>query len=550
MDRATALRALRKHTNSWLVLSLLGAAVVLLPLFPIILSLLKPPNENWQQIREYLLADYLLNTLVLVGLTGLFTTALGVSLAWLVAAYDFPLRSFFRWALLLPLAMPPYIAAYTYSTMFSYTGIVQKTLRMTFDITPNPKWFGIMSMRGAVFILTLFLFPYVYMIARSFFERQSGSYIENALLLGRGPVATFFRVALPLARPAIVGGLTLVIFEVLSDYGVTSYYGIHTISTAIFQTWFGRYDVDSAIRLAAYLMVGVIGLFLVERLARRNRQFSASSSRGRPLVPRRLHGAGSWSAVLFCGGVFAWSFLIPFVQLIVWASWTYAHVLTPAFGELTFRSVYLALLATGIILVLATIVANVHRTNPTTFTYTLSRWVTAGYSIPGAIVAVGILAFFIGLDRWLAPLYAAMGMGKAPLVLSMSLVMLLVAYVVRFMATGYNAVEAGFEKVGRTYMEVSRTLGFGMTKTFFRVDLPLIKGALLSGAILTFVEIVKELPLALLLRPFNFETLATKAFRYAHDEMIHEASVPSLLIIGVSMAAVYVLNRLGRESAQ
>jgi iron(III) transport system permease protein len=548
MGQGSILRTLKKHTNSWLILSLLGAAVILLPLFPILRSLLQPPNENWQQIREYLLADYLLNTLLLGLLTGLFTTALGVTLAWLIAAHDFPLRRFFRWALILPLAMPPYIAAYTYSTMFSYTGIVQKTLRSAFGITPNPQWFGIMSMRGAVFIFTLFLFPYVYMIARSFFERQSGSFIENALLLGRSPSATFFRVALPLARPAIVGGLTLVIFEVLSDYGVTSYYGIHTISTAIFQTWFGRYDVDSAIRLAAYLMIGIIGLILAERLTRRNRRFSASTSKTHPLVPRRLRGVSSWAAVLFCGGIFAWSFLFPFVQLVVWACWTYTDVLTPAFGELVYRSIYMALLATSIILILATIVANVHRTIGTSFTYALSRWVTAGYSVPGAIVAVGILAFFIGLDRWLAPLYAGLGWGKAPLVLSMSLLMLLVAYVVRFMATGYNAVEAGFEKVGKTYMEVSRTLGFGMTRTFFKMDLPLIKGSLLSGAILTFVEIVKELPLALLLRPFNFETLATKAFRYAHDEMIQEASVPSLLIICVSMAAVYVLHRLGKES--
>ncbi len=543
------MRGLSRHFGGWLVLSLLGAAVILLPLLPILLSLAKPPNENWQQIQEYLLGGYLLNTLMLVALSALLTTALGVSLAWLIAVYDFPLRRFLRWALLLPLAIPPYIAAYTYSTMFSYTGIVQTTLRSV-GISPNPKWFGIMSMRGAIFIFSLYLFPYVYMIARSFFERQSGAYIENALLLGRSPRAIFFRVALPLARPAIIGGVTLVIFEVLSDYGVTSYFGVHTISTGIFQTWFGRYDVDSAIRLAAYLMVGVISLFLIERLARRNRRFSASTSKSRPVAPRRLSGVARWTASCYAGGVFAWAFLFPFVQLLVWAVWTYADVMTPAFGELITRSVAVALGATVIILVLATIVANVHRTIAAPFTYALSRWVTAGYSVPGAIVAVGILAFFIGLDRWLAPLYAALGMGNAPLVLSMSLVMLLVAYVVRFMATGYNAVEAGFEKVGKTYMEVSRTLGFGMTRTFFKVDLPLIKEALVSGAILTFVEIVKELPLALLLRPFNFETLSTKAYRYAHDEMIHEAAVPSLLIISVSMVAVYVLHRLGKESEQ
>lgn len=547
--RAKLIRAIRKHTNSWLVLGLLGAAVILLPLFPIILSLFKAPNENWQHITEYLLADYLLNSLQLVALTGFLTVILGVSLAWLIAAYDFPLRRFFRWALLLPLAVPPYIAAYTYSTMFSYTGIVQKTLR-SIDVTPNPKWFGVMSMRGAVFIFTLFLFPYVYMIARSFFERQSGSYIENAMLLGRGQSAIFFRVALPLARPAIVGGLALVVFEVLGDYGVTSYYGVHTISTAIFQTWFGMYDVDSAIRLAGYLMIGTVGLFMVERWARRNRRFSSSTSKMRPLAPRRLRGVWSWAAVLFCGGVFAWSFLFPVVQLGVWATWTFDSVFTPAFVELISRTVSLALLATVIIMFFATVVANLHRTNANPFTSALSRWVTAGYSVPGAIVAIGVLACFIGLDRLLAPFYASLGLGQAPLVLSMSLVMLVFAYVVRFMATGYNAVEAGFERVGTKFMEVSRTLGFGITRTFFRVDLPLIKGAIFSGVILTFVEIVKELPLALLLRPFNFETLATKAYQYANDEKIYEAALPSLLIVGVSMIAVYVLNQVGKEAKE
>lgn len=544
------IRALKRHTNGWMIVSVLGAAVILLPLFSIIVSLFHTPNENWQHIKQFLLKDYLLHSLWLVVVTGCSTVALGVTLAWLVAAYDFPLRRFFSWALLLPLAIPPYIAAYTYTTMFSYTGIVQKTLRSLFDYTPNPKWFGIMSMRGAIFIFTLFLFPYVYMITKSFLERQSGSYVENARLLGRGQLSIFLHVVLPLSRPALVGGLTLVIFEVLSDYGVTSYYGVHTISTAIFQTWFGMYDVDSAIRLAAFLMVAIVGVTIMERLARRSRKFSSSTSKSRPLVPRRLEGFAAVGALLFCGTVFALSFLIPFVQLAVWATWTHTVVAAVPFLELIYRTVYLALTATVIVMVFATVVANVHRTSANPFTYALTRWVTAGYSVPGAIIAIGMLACFIALDHLLAPLYGRLGWGESPLVLSMSLLMLVVAYVVRFMATGYNAVESGFEKIGIKYMEVSRTLGLGMTKTFFKVDLPLIKGALLSGAILTFVEIVKELPLALLLRPFNFETLATKAYQYANDEKIYEASVPSLLIICVSMTAVFVLHHLGKETSE
>lgn len=549
MSFVTVVRDIRKHTNGWLFVSLLGAAVVLLPLFPIGASLFQQPNENWQHIQEYLLRGYVLQSVGLVLFTSLFTVLLGVPLAWLIAAYDFPLRRFFRWALMLPLAVPPYIAAYTYTTMFSYTGVVQKTLR-SFGLTPNPKLFGIMSTEGAIFVFTMFLFPYVYIVTRSFLERQSGSYVENAILLGRTPAAIFTRIVLPLSRPAVVGGVTLVIFEVLSDYGVTSYYGIHTISTAIFRTWFGMYDVDSAVRLAAWLMVGVIGLFIVERILRHDRRFSSSTSKSRPLVPRRLRGVHAVGAVLFCGLTFAASFLIPVGQLAVWATWTYADVLTPAFLQLTSRTLLLAMGATVIVMLFAVVVANVCRTQANTLSYILSRMVTAGYSIPGAIVAIGVLGLFIWADHQLAPLYARMGMGERPLVLSLSLVMLVVAYVVRFMATGFNAVEAGFEKIGTRYLEVSRTLGYGITRTFFKVDLRLIKGALFSGTILTFVEIVKELPLALLLRPFNFETLATKAYQYASDEQIYEASVPSLFIIGVSVLSVFLLQRLGKEAKE
>ncbi|MDB4896493.1 MAG: transporter permease, partial [Firmicutes bacterium] len=380
----TLLRDVKQHTNAWMLVSLLGAAVILLPLALIPLSLFHAPNENWAHIKQYLLKGYLLNSLWLVLWTGVGTVITATGLAWLVAAHDFPLRGFFRWALLLPLTVPPYIAAYTYADMFSYTGIVQKSLRSAFGITPAPKWFGIMSLRGAIFIFTLFLFPYLYLIIRSFVERQSAAYVENARVLGRGPWAIFFHVILPLARPAIVAGLTLVAFEVLSDYGVTSYYGVATISTAIFQTWFGMYDVESAIRLAALLMVGVVSLLLVERIVRGNRRYSSSTTQSRPYVLRPLRGIHAVGAVLVCGVIFAFSFLIPFLQLLVWATWTYADVLNAAFGQMLFRTLYLALVATAVIMLLATIVANVHRTSDNALSYALSRSVTACFSVPGA----------------------------------------------------------------------------------------------------------------------------------------------------------------------
>lgn len=550
MRPATVERQIKKHINGWVIISVAGAAIVLLPLVTILLSVFQAPNENWSHITQYMLRDYVLQSVWLVLFSGAGTVLIGVSLAWLIAAYDFPLKSFFRWALMLPLAVPPYIAAFTYSNMLSFTGVVQTTLR-SWGFQPNPALFDIMSMPGAVFIFTMFLYPYVFMITRAFLERQSGSYIDNARLLGRTPLSIFTQVVVPLSRPAIAGGVTLVAFEVLSDYGVVNYYGIQTFTTAIFKTWFGMYDLESATRLAAWFMFSILFLVVAERLMRRQRRFSATTSKGSPLIPKRLKGPSSWLATAFCTAVLALSFLIPIAQLIVWAGWTYDDVLATAdFGRLTYNTVIAALMATVVIVALSVIVANTSRTLNNAYGFALAKMMTAGYSIPGAIIAIGVLSLFIGIDERLAPLYRAMGLGDSPLVLSLSLVMLVVAYIIRFMATGYNAVEAGFEKIGMKYTESSRMLGLGMTGTFFKVDLPLIRGSLFSGVILTFVEIVKELPLALLLRPFNFDTLATKAYQYASDERIFSAALPSLIIIGVSMTSIIIFHHLGKRVGQ
>ncbi|KGM45216.1 iron ABC transporter permease [Neobacillus niacini] len=538
-------RYAKKELNGWWIISLIGAAVILLPILYVFLEIFQEPNENWYQIREYLLGNYVINTIILVFFTGILTIFLGVTLAWLTSAYDFPFRKFFRWGLILPLAIPPYIAAYTYRTMLSYTGIVQSTLRNQWDVQINPELLSFSSLRGAIFVFTIFLFPYVYIIARAFLESQSSSYIENARLLGRKPTAVFFKIVLPLARPAIIGGAGLVIFEVLSDYGVTSYFGIHTITTAIFQTWFGMYDVDTAMRLAAWLMFIIIGVFILERLLRQRKRYHLSN-KSKPLVPIKLKGVPAAAAFMFCTIVLSLGFIIPLFQLIAWAGLTFDKVWDISFFTLLTQTVSIAAISTAIIIIVATIIANVCRSK-WAFPYILSKVITSGYSIPGAIIAIGVLAVFIQLDETLAPLYSYMGLGDAPLLLSMSIVMLIVGYVIRFMATGYNAVEVGFEKIGTKYTEASRLLGHGITKTFFRVELPLIKGALFSGFILTFVEICKELPLVLLLRPFNFETLATKTFQYAKDEMIHEAAIPSLMIIAISTMSVVVFHLIDKR---
>lgn len=533
----------RKHINGWTITSFLGAAVVLLPIFYILSGMFFPPTENWTKIKQFFLTDYILGSVKLVLYTGFFAGIIGVVLAWLVACYKFPLSNFFKWAFVLPLAIPPYIAAYTYSSMTGYTGIIQATLRNHFDIILSPGTIEIMSVRGTVFILTLFLFPYVFILTRVFLENQSASFIENARLLGHRPLSVFFKVILPLARPAIIAGMMLIIFEVLSDYGVANYFGVQTVSTAIFQIWFGMYDIQSAMKLAAWLMLGVISLFIVERFLRRNRRYVNTTKRSNLLNPQQLKGFTAWGVTIFCTIIFILSFLAPIIQLFIWSIQYGSIQLNADFLDLILNTITGASIGTVIILVVALISTRAARMFDSTFMQVLTRLLTAGYSVPGAIIAIGVLAVFISLDDLLNPLYIAIGKGDGVLVLSLSLVMLITGYIIRFMAIGYNALEAGYEKMPRAYSEVSRTLGKNSFVTFIRVEIPLIKGSLLSGFILTFVEIIKELPLTLLLRPFNYNTLSTKAYQYATDERIFDAALPSLLLIVIGLISVlFILN--------
>ncbi len=539
-------RTIKSHLNGWLWMTMLGAAVILLPILYVLSTLFHSPTDNWSRVKQYLFVDYALGSLELVVYAGFTATALGVTLAWLVGRYSFPLRNFYRWALILPLALPPYIAAYTYRTMTGYTGFIQSTLRNEFSVSVPPRVFEVVSLRGAVFILVLTLFPYVYMPTRNYLERQSAVYLDNAALLGHGGFSQFFRVMLPLARPAIVAGGMLVVFEIMSDYGVASYFGVQTLSTAIFQTWFGLYDVDSAMRLAAWLMLAVIGLFSLERYLRRNRQYSFAVG-GQTRSLKKLRGKAAAGASLYCGFVFLLAFVLPVAQLAVWTSWTLNKVWRPDFLNLIQSTFAGAAYATSIVIVLALLAARTTRKLGSGFAYALSRMMTSGYAVPGAVVAIGVLGVFTQLDHLLSGFYIRMGRIEGALVLSLSLGMLLTGYVIRFFSMGYNALESGYEKLPNAYLEASRLLGRGSWQTFARVELPLLRGSLLTGFMLTFVEIVKELPLTLLLRPFNFDTLAARAYRYAADERIYEAAPPSLLLVLISLLSVWLLNRWGRE---
>ncbi|RXJ01946.1 iron ABC transporter permease [Anaerobacillus alkaliphilus] len=538
------IQKVEQHFNMWAILSLVFIFIILIPNLLIGYNLFTEPTDNWAHIKEYLLKDYIYNTLVLITFTALFTMIIGTSLAWIIINYRFPLRNFFKWGLILPLAIPAYIGAYTYQGMLNYSGTIQYTLRNTFDIhVSSQKFFNIMGIPGAIFIFTIFLYPYVYVITKGFLENQSASLFENARLLGGGPFTIFFRAGLPLSRAAITGGVVLVILEVLNDFGVVSYFGVQTFSIAIFRTWYGMKDLDSALKLAGILMFIVIVVLVLERIIRGRKTYSYSSANFRPIEAQPLKGTSKWLAFSYCSVIFMIAFIVPVTQLVHWSIMTWDRIFSPEFAKLIYNSIFVASIASSIIVFIALIVGNYTRLHKGLFPKVASRVIALGYSIPGAAIAISIITLFVAFDGVMKSVADYLNLNSA-LVLRTTLVMLTSAYIIRFLAVGYNAIEAGFEKIGTTFTEASRGLGSSTLKTFFRVDIPMLRGAIFGGFILVFVDILKELPLTLFLQPFNFSTLATQAFRYASDEMVQEAALASILIIIVSAICIFYFHKV------
>jgi iron(III) transport system permease protein len=536
------LQRLFSNVNAWTVSAAIIMILLFLPNLTIVTGLFSPSNENWAHMKEFVIGSFIKTSLILISATAILTISIGLSLAWLIAQYQFPFRRFLKWALILPLSIPPFIGAYTYHGIVNYTGIIQTTLRDLLGIELNPTFFDIMNLPGAIFIYTMFLYPYVYTITRIFLSQQSASLIESARMLGKGSWRTFFQVVIPISRVSIIGGASLVVLEVLNDYGVVKYFGIQTFTTAIFQTWFGLGDIESSIKLAASLMGFVILILLIEKLLRGRRQYSYSTTKVRPLPLIPLKG---WKAGLVTGyglTILSLGFFIPVAQLVDWMILTFGTIPMDEFLTYVKNSVMVAGISATVIILFAVIVGNFSRLVQGKIVKLLPKLTILGYSIPGAVIAVAVVTAFIALDRFLAPLYKLVGVSTT-LVLSVSLFMLISAYIIRFFAIGYNSIESGFDKIGTDFRDASRLLGVGLTKTFFKIDVPMMKGAIISGFILVFIDILKEVPLTLILRPFNFDTLSTKAFQYASDEKIMEASQASLLIVGISALAIVIFYK-------
>ena len=507
------------HTFLWIVSTLVVLTIGMIHL-EAILALFQPQSEVWLHIKENLLWTYIKNTLGVVFWSMLCSGIIGTALAYFVSCYQFPLRKLISILLYLPLAIPPYIGAYTYVNMLQPQGYV-------FNLFSGHV--GVDTFWTAVFVFTAFLFPYVYISVQGFIRHGMSSYIENARLLKKSEWQIFIRVILPISKVSIITGVTFVGLEVLGDFGVVNYLGLQTFSEAIFKSWLGFRDLDSALRLSGIVIVFLFGILLVKGVLLRFAHQTATSSKAAAMTRKKLTISGMIFVQLFIWTTLTISLFLPLYRLITWAMLSVANIRWANFYTLVWNSTFYASMATAIILVLALMMATYNRTAPRYMSELYGRMTLISYAIPGPVIAIMVLFFILDIDDYFS------------LALSSTIAMLLLGYVVRYLGIAYENIENGYKKLGRKHHEVARTLGKSYYKTILTVDIPMLRPFILSATSLVFIDLLKELPLTLALRPFNFDTLATKTYQYANDEMLAESAIPSLVIIGISMCFIALI---------
>lgn len=544
--RSTPARWLQSLSlKGWTAAVFLIALLIATPLLVVLSSVFSDTGEVWQHLTATVLPRYIQTSLLLVLGVSLGTGVIGVSTAWLVTLCRFPGSRILDWALLLPLSVPAYILAYVYTELLEFYGPVQTGLRALFGWdSVDDYWFPpIRSLLGAVVMLTLVLYPYVYLLARVAFLEQSVCTLEASRSLGCGPWRSFFKVALPLARPAIVAGLALVMMETLNDYGTVQFFAVDTFSVGIYRTWFNMGERIAASQLAACLLLGVLALLLLEQWSRRQTRYYQSTNRYQPPSAYPLKGGRALLASLVCGLPIVLGFLVPALQLLQMSTQNITERFGERFWTLARNSLILALLTAMICMGLALILAYGLRLRPSKLMELSVRTAAVGYAIPGSVIAVGVLmpigTLDNAIDAWMRSTWGI----STGLLLSGTIAALVFAYLVRFLAVAFNTVESSLLRIKPSLDDASRSLGQGATQTLLRVHAPLMTGGLLTAVILVFVDVMKELPATLIVRPFNFDTLAVEVYRLAADERLAAAAAPALAIVVVGILPVMLLSR-------
>ena len=528
-------------TSGWHFATMSLAILVAMPLLAVFSGWLQFENDVWQHLTATVLDDLIINTLVLLLGVAVGVLTLGVGLAWLTSMCDFPGRRIFEWALMLPLAIPAYVLAFVALGLFDFTGPVQSTLREWMG-TNAPLIPNIRSAGGVILVMVLVLYPYVYMLARSAFLTQGRGTLDAARILGRNSWGAFFRVALPMARPAIVAGTSLALMETLADFGTVSIFNYDTFTTAIYKTWFGFFNIQAASQLASLLLLFVALAIYGERLLRGKSVYFEHSKASHP---KRIVLTG-WRAIsctLLAGSVFFIAFLLPVIQLVQWSWEVVINDLDSRYLDLLLHTLSLGLMAATLTVIAALVLAFSRRFMQDRITGISAGVATLGYALPGSVLAVGIMLAFTGVDNLINSIWNMFTKTTPGQILGGSLFALIIAYLVRFLAVAYGPIESGLGRIKPSLAEAAQTLGANNRAIMRRIYLPLLRPGLITALLLVLVDVMKEMPATLLLRPFGWDTLAVRIYEMTSEGEWERAALPAITLVLTGLLPVIMLIR-------
>lgn len=535
----------KRTSKRWLISAIATTAIVALPVLSVLFLAFFPEENIWPHLIDTTLPRYLITTVQLMVGVGILTLVIGLATAWAVTMCEFPGRKFFEWGLLLPFAIPAYVIAYVYTSLLDYAGPVQVAIRDWFGWkNATEYWFPeIRSLEGATLMIGLVLYPYVYLLARAAFLEQSPSLFAVSRSLGHSALSTFFRVVLPIARPAIAVGLSLVLMETLNDFGTVDFFAVQTLTRGLFDTWMNLGNLGGAAQIATTMLMFVVILVTLERYSRRRQQQYAARDNRDPIRRFTMSFPRQMICVAVCALPLVFGFIIPAAALGYYAWDYFDESWNPVFIRNTFNSLFLSSAAALTTLVIGVTLAYSRRLHNTRGMQVLMRLSSLGYAMPGAVLAVGVIVPLAGFDNWLDSLMRDHFNVSTGLLLSGTAFAMIFAYTVRFLAVSAGSVESALQKITPSMDMASRSLGHTPGKTLINVHLPMLRGTLLTAALVVFVDCMKELPATLILRPFNFDTLATYVYQFASDEQLYHSALPALIIVIAGIIPIILMNR-------
>ncbi len=543
--RAGSLFKTRSGNGYWQFSVWLIAAIVLLPVLAVLWLAFFPEENIWPHLLSTVLPNYIITTIGLMLGVGFFAAWLGISTAWVTTMYDFPGRKVFEWALLLPFAVPAYVIAYVYTDMLEYSGWLQMGLRQLFGWqTARDYWFPeIRSLGGAVIMLALVLYPYVFMMVRATFIEQSASLRDAARTLGCSRRQVFWRVSLPTARPALAVGVALVLMEALNDFGTVDYFAVRTLTAGIYDVWMNMGNIGGAAQIASVMMIFILVLIGLERHSRRRQKQFSRGDRFKAFQRTRLSGRKAFACWLICILPLVFGFIVPVLSLARHAIVYFEVSWTPDFFEMSWNSFMLSAVAALGTIFLGLILAYGKRLVKASSVQKAVRLSGLGYAMPGAVLAVGVIIPLAAFDNAVDDLFESWFGISTGLLLSGTVFAVIFAYIVRFLAVSAGSIESSLEKVTPSMDMAARSLGYNTLQILLKVHVPMIKPGVLTAALVVFVDCMKELPATLVLRPFNFDTLATHVYQFASDELLEESALSALVIVLVGIIPVILLSR-------